>query len=210
MTWMKALFESAGIMCAIFDSEAYDRHWGKCRRTWSSSTRASSTTSSLLESHIHGTSSDCVCRYGRLGASAEEVYAAAKAARIHDSILKMPDGYGTIVGERGLKLSGGEKQRVAIARVFLQAPQVLLFDEATSALDTTTEQDILEAVRNLAVGRTSIFVAHRLSTASQCDKIVVLEDGCIGESGSHAELLAKGGKYAEMWSKSLVADEVTS
>ena len=210
MTWMRELSESAAMTCAISDSAACDRHWGRCHRTWSSSTRASSTTSSLFKPHVYCPSSDCLCRYGRLGASADEVYAAAKAAKIHDSILKMPDGYDTIVGERGLKLSGGEKQRVAIARVFLQAPQVLLFDEATSALDATTEQDILEAVRNLAVGRTSIFVAHRLSTASQCDKIVVLENGRIVESGSHTKLLAKGGIYAEMWLKSLVADEPTT
>lgn len=145
-------------------------------------------------------------QYGKLDASREEVFAAAKAARIHDAILSMPKGYDTIVGERGLKLSGGEKQRVAIARVFLQAPQILLFDEATSALDATTEKDILEAVRSLAVGRTSIFVAHRLSTAAQCDNIIVLENGCIIESGNHFELLEKRGRYSELWSKSLTSE----
>lgn len=122
----------------------------------------------------------------------------------------MPNGYDTIVGERGLKLSGGEKQRVAIARVFLQAPQILLFDEATSALDTATEQDILEAVENLAMGRTSIFVAHRLSTAARCDNIVVLDKGSVLESGSHSELLASRGKYADMWAQSLTVDELTN
>lgn len=145
-------------------------------------------------------------QYGKLEASREEVFAAAKAARIHDTILSMPKGYDTIVGERGLKLSGGEKQRVAIARVFLQAPQILLFDEATSALDATTEKDILEAVRSLAVGRTSIFVAHRLSTAAQCDNIIVLENGRIIESGNHSELLDKRGRYSELWSKSLTSE----
>ncbi|MEW5320485.1 MAG: hypothetical protein WDW38_011554 [Sanguina aurantia] len=139
--------------------------------------------------------------YGNLAASKDEVEAAAKAASIHDAILDMPDGYSTVVGERGLKLSGGEKQRVAIARAFLKAPKVLVFDEATSALDTHTEKAILEALRVLAQGRTSIFVAHRLSTAAQCDQIVVIEDGRVAEAGSHNDLLALGGKYAAMWAK---------
>lgn len=147
-------------------------------------------------------------RYGNLEASSKDVYEAAKAARIHDAILKMPKGYDTVVGERGLKLSGGEKQRVALARVFLQAPKVFLFDEATSALDTTTEQDVLETVEQLAHGRTSVFVAHRLSTAAKCDKIIVLGDGEVIEEGSHAELLLKDGIYAELWAKSQVYDPI--
>ncbi|PNH07563.1 ABC transporter B family member 25, partial [Tetrabaena socialis] len=137
----------------------------------------------------------------------EEVEAAARAARVHAAVEDMPEGYGTVVGERGLKLSGGEKQRVAIARAFLKAPQILLFDEATSALDTKTETEILEALRALAQGRTSIFVAHRLSTAAQCDQIVVLDDGRVVESGTHSELLARGGRYAELWSRQAPAED---
>ncbi|KAG2428694.1 hypothetical protein HXX76_011399 [Chlamydomonas incerta] len=139
--------------------------------------------------------------YGKQGATREEVETAAKLARVHSAILDMPDGYNTVVGERGLKLSGGEKQRVAIARAFLKAPHVLLFDEATSSLDTKTEAEILEALKLLAQGRTSIFVAHRLSTAAQCDQIVVLDDGRVVESGTHSELLARGGRYAELWAR---------
>ncbi|KAJ9531485.1 hypothetical protein QJQ45_015055 [Haematococcus lacustris] len=139
--------------------------------------------------------------YGNLAASQEQVEAAARAARVHDAISAMPDGYRTLVGERGLKLSGGEKQRVAIARAFLKAPHLLLFDEATSALDTTTERHILEALRTLAQGRTSIFVAHRLSTAAQCDQIVVLDRGKVVQAGTHTELLSQPGKYAELWAK---------
>ncbi|EFJ45521.1 hypothetical protein VOLCADRAFT_40714, partial [Volvox carteri f. nagariensis] len=123
--------------------------------------------------------------YGKPCATKAEVEAAAQLARVHSAIEAMPDGYGTVVGERGLKLSGGEKQRVAIARAFLKSPQVLLFDEATSALDSKTEGEILEALRALARGRTAIFVAHRLSTAAQCDQIVVLEEGRVVESGEH-------------------------
>lgn len=139
--------------------------------------------------------------YGDLNAPKEKVEAAAQAAHIHDTIKSMPDGYDTIVGERGLKLSGGEKQRVAIARAFLKAPPMLLFDEATSSLDAATERHVLEALRALAKGRTSIFVAHRLSTAAQCDQIVVLDKGRVVETGSHVELLQRGGRYAELWWK---------
>lgn len=139
--------------------------------------------------------------YGKLDATEAEVEAAARAAAIHDRILSFPDGYNTIVGERGLKLSGGEKQRVALARAFLKNPPILLCDEATSALDSKTEKDVLEALFNLAHGRTCILVAHRLSTAAQCDSIAVLEQGRVVEHGSHSSLLASGGKYAEMWAK---------
>lgn len=146
--------------------------------------------------------------YGNLSASKEAVEAAAKAAQIHNAIMAMPDGYNTVVGERGLKLSGGEKQRVAIARAFLKAPSILLFDEATSALDSKTEKEVLEALSKLAAGRTSIFVAHRLSTAAQCDQIVVLEDGRVAEAGSHAELLETGGRYAQLWARQASVDDV--
>ncbi|KAL4855557.1 ABC transporter B family member 25 [Chlorella vulgaris] len=135
--------------------------------------------------------------YGRLDASREEVEAAARQAAIHDQILSFPDGYDTLVGERGLKLSGGEKQRVALARAFLKSPRVLLCDEATSALDSRTEKEVLGALFSLAKGRTCVVVAHRLSTAAQCDQIV----GRVVESGSHAELLSREGKYAELWSR---------
>lgn len=146
--------------------------------------------------------------YGKQGATKADVHEAAKTARIHEAISDMPDGYGTVVGERGLKLSGGEKQRVAIARAFLKAPKILLFDEATSALDSKTETEILEALRALAQGRTCIFVAHRLSTAAQCNQIVVLDEGRVVEAGSHSELLAAGGRYAELWSKQASVDDL--
>ncbi|KAL6774149.1 ATM2 [Auxenochlorella protothecoides x Auxenochlorella symbiontica] len=139
--------------------------------------------------------------YGKLGASESQVEQAARKAAIHDRILSFPDGYDTEVGERGLKLSGGEKQRVALARAFLKDPPVLLCDEATSALDSTTEKEILGSLFALARGRTTLLVAHRLSTAAQCDKIVVLEQGRVVEQGSHAQLLAAGGRYAELWSR---------
>ena len=140
-------------------------------------------------------------RYGRLDASDEEVREAAKYAAIHDQIVRFPKGYQTMVGERGLKLSGGEKQRIALARAFLKQPGVALLDEPTSALDSSTEQSILEGLFGLAEGRTCIVVAHRLSTAARCDKIVVLDHGRVVESGSHDELLALGGKYAQLWSQ---------
>ncbi|KAG1674674.1 hypothetical protein FOA52_007198 [Chlamydomonas sp. UWO 241] len=146
--------------------------------------------------------------YGDLGAPKEAVEAAARAARIHDAIVAMPEGYGTVVGERGLKLSGGEKQRVAIARAFLKAPRILLFDEATSALDSHTEGQILEALRELSLGRTTVMVAHRLSTAAQCDQIVVLDGGRVVEGGSHAELLTLGGRYAELWAKQASVEDL--
>jgi len=139
--------------------------------------------------------------YGREGATRAEVEAAAKAARIHDFIQSLPEGYDTTVGERGLKLSGGEKQRVGIARTLLKDPPILLLDEATSALDTQTEQDIQESLRRVGQGRTVLMIAHRLSTVVEADRIVVLEAGEIVEEGTHDALLAKGGQYAAMWAR---------
>lgn len=137
--------------------------------------------------------------YGRPGARQEEIEAAARAAQIHDFVLSLPEGYATKVGERGLKLSGGEKQRVAIARVLLKNPPVLVLDEATSALDSRTEQALQEALERLAVGRTTLVIAHRLSTVVDADEIVVLEQGRVVERGPHAVLLARRGLYADMW-----------
>ncbi|PRQ34876.1 putative cadmium-transporting ATPase [Rosa chinensis] len=137
--------------------------------------------------------------YGRLSATKEEVYEAARRAAIHDTIMTFPDRYSTEVGERGLKLSGGEKQRVALARAFLKAPPILLCDEATSALDSTTEAEILSALKSLATNRTSVFIAHRLTTAMQCDEIIVLENGQVVEQGPHDVLLSKAGRYAQLW-----------
>lgn len=137
--------------------------------------------------------------YGRPDAGEEEVIAAARAARIHDFIAALPEQYETRVGERGLKLSGGEKQRVGIARTFLKNPPILLLDEATSALDTETERDIQDSLRAMGRGRTVITIAHRLSTVVDADRIVVLENGVIVESGRHEALIARNGRYAQMW-----------
>jgi len=126
---------------------------------------------------------------------------AARDAALMPLIERLPDGFGTMVGERGLKLSGGEKQRVAIARTLVKNPPILLLDEATSALDTRTEQEILGTLKRLEEGRTTIAIAHRLSTIADADNILVLDHGRLAESGTHAALLAKGGLYAEMWSR---------
>ena len=139
--------------------------------------------------------------YGRTGASHEEIVAAARAAYIHDFIQSLPEGYATMVGERGLKLSGGEKQRVAIARTILKNPAILIFDEATSALDSKSEQAIQQQMKEIARGRTSLVIAHRLSTIVDAAQILVMEHGVIVESGSHAELLAHGQAYAQMWAR---------
>ncbi|WP_151719241.1 ABCB family ABC transporter ATP-binding protein/permease [Gemmobacter serpentinus] len=144
--------------------------------------------------------------YGRPEASPAEVEAAAKAAKIHDFILSLPDGYGTTVGERGLKLSGGEKQRVGIARTLLKNPPILLLDEATSALDTQTEADIQQSLREMGQGRTVITIAHRLSTIADADRIVVLEAGRVIEEGTHEALLDLGGRYAAMWARQAAED----
>ena len=139
--------------------------------------------------------------YGNTGATKEEVISAAKNADIHDFITILPDGYGTIVGERGLKLSGGEKQRVAIARTILKNPKIFFFDEATSALDTSTEKEIQKNLENVSKGKTTLIIAHRLSTAANADNIIVLDQGTIIEQGTHESLLLEKGKYFEMWGK---------
>ena len=145
--------------------------------------------------------------YGRAEASFAEIEAAAKAAKIHDFIQSLPEGYETVVGERGLKLSGGEKQRVGIARTILKNPPILLLDEATSALDTETEREIQAELRAMGEGRTVLTIAHRLSTIVDADQIIVLEAGEIVERGTHETLLAKGGRYASLWARQAAVEE---
>jgi ATP-binding cassette, subfamily B, heavy metal transporter len=146
-------------------------------------------------------------RYGRFEATEEEVFAAAKLAQIDGFIRTLPQGYETMVGERGLKLSGGEKQRVAIARTILKAPPILILDEATSALDSHTEREIQDALDRVAKDRTTLVIAHRLSTIVHADNILVLEKGCLVEQGTHAELIAKGGLYAGLWTRQRQAEK---
>ena len=148
--------------------------------------------------------------YGREGASREEIEAAAKAAKIHDFVMRLPQGYDTVVGERGLKLSGGEKQRVGIARTLLKNPPILVLDEATSALDTQTERSIQESLRDMGQGRSVITIAHRLSTIADADQIIVLEDGRIVEQGRHEELLARRGRYAQMWERQSAEEQTAA
>lgn len=146
-------------------------------------------------------------RYGRTSATEEEVHQAAELAQIGDFIKSLPDGYSSMVGERGLKLSGGEKQRVAIARTILKAPPILILDEATSALDTATEQEIQASLDFVSKGRTTLVIAHRLSTVINADEIIVLKDGLIAERGDHASLLGQNGLYASMWDRQREATE---
>jgi ATP-binding cassette subfamily B protein len=145
-------------------------------------------------------------RYGRPDATDEEVYEAAKLAHIHEFVMTLPHGYQTMVGERGLKLSGGEKQRVSIARTILKGPPILILDEATSALDSRTEQDIQKALKQVSRDRTTIVIAHRLSTVVEADEIIVLEGGRIVERGRHEALLRKKGIYHAMWTRQREAD----
>jgi ATP-binding cassette subfamily B protein len=144
--------------------------------------------------------------YGREGALQAEVEAAARDAAILPFIRKLPQGFETEVGERGLKLSGGEKQRVAIARTLLKNPPILLLDEATSALDTRTEQEILQTLRRISENRTTIAIAHRLSTIADADLICVIQDGKLFEQGTHGQLLRHDGLYADMWTRQLAED----
>ena len=142
-------------------------------------------------------------RYGNPEASDAEVLQAIKLAHLQSFIAELPDGAETVVGERGLKLSGGEKQRVAIARTILKRPPILVFDEATSSLDSKSERSILSALQEISQGHTSMVIAHRLSTIVDADRIVVMDHGCIVEQGSHRELLAKKARYFELWTAQL-------
>ena len=146
-------------------------------------------------------------RYAKPEAGEEELIGAATAASIHERIMELPEGYDTIVGERGYKLSGGEKQRLAIARVLLKDPRILILDEATSALDTVSERLIQRAFESLMEGRTTIAIAHRLSTILRADRIIVYDKGQIAERGTHAELLEHGGLYARLYREQFLADD---
>jgi ATP-binding cassette subfamily B protein len=146
--------------------------------------------------------------YGRPGASQADIEHAARLAQVDDFVRRLPDGYDTRVGERGLKLSGGEKQRVAIARTILKDPRILILDEATSALDSRTELDIQTALRAVSLDRTTLTIAHRLSTIVDADEILVLDEGRVVERGSHAALLAEDGLFARMWALQAEQPEV--
>jgi len=147
-------------------------------------------------------------RYANPEVSDEMIYDACRAASIHDKILTFSDGYNTRVGERGLRLSGGEKQRVAIARTILKNPKIILLDEATAALDSETEQHIQAALRELAKGRTMLVIAHRLSTIIAADQIICIHEGKVAEAGTHDELIALSGRYKSMWNKQIRAEKV--
>ena len=156
-------------------------------------------------------------RYGRLDASDEEVHDVARISHVDAVVDRMPDGYAPRVGERGMMISGGEKQRIAIARMLLKNPEVLFFDEATSALDSHTETELMRNINRMVGGlkRTSVFIAHRLRTISDSDTIIVLDQGAVAESGNHDELLARHGLYYDLWSEQVAsvtadADEATS
>jgi ATP-binding cassette subfamily B protein len=149
-------------------------------------------------------------RFAAPEAPDEEIEAAARAAQIHDTIAGLPEGYDTIVGERGFRFSGGEKQRIAIARTILRNPPVLVLDEATSSLDVATERAVGEALERLAEGRTTLVIAHRLSTVRDADQIVVLDKGEVAERGTHEELLALGGRYAALVARDEGAAELTA
>ncbi|HEU4877570.1 MAG TPA: ATP-binding cassette domain-containing protein, partial [Sphingomicrobium sp.] len=146
--------------------------------------------------------------YGRDGAGQDEIEAAARGASIDGFIAMLPGGYDSMVGERGLKLSGGEKQRVAIARTLLKDPPILILDEATSALDSRTEEAIQATLDGVVRNRTTIVIAHRLSTIVGADQIIVLDQGRVAERGTHGELLAKGGLYAELWTRQAAEREL--
>jgi ATP-binding cassette subfamily B protein len=149
-------------------------------------------------------------RYARPDATDAELVAACQVARIHDVIMSMPDGYDTVVGERGYRLSGGEKQRVAIARVLLKAPAIVILDEATAHLDSETELLVQQALAEALTGRTSVVIAHRLSTIRAADEILVIDGGRIVERGSHERLLADGGLYAELYETQYGGTRVTA
>ena len=146
---------------------------------------------------FHGSILDNI-KYGKPDASVEEIIAASRAANSHDFICKLPYGYDTVVGERGHTLSGGERQRVSISRAILNNPRILILDEATSSVDTETERKIQEALNRLVTGRTVFAIAHRLSTLSRANRLLVIEDGAITESGTHQELLSRDGTYAKL------------
>jgi ATP-binding cassette, subfamily B, multidrug efflux pump len=149
-------------------------------------------------------------RFGKPNASMDEVVEASIAAQLHDNVKSFPDGYNTITGERGVTLSGGQKQRTAIARAVIRKPSILIFDDALSAVDTETEEHVLQNLKSVMAGRTSMFIAHRISTVKHADRIVVLHKGCIAELGTHDELLERGGIYAEMYHRQLLEDEISA
>ncbi len=142
-------------------------------------------------------------RYGKLDASEAEIIEAAKKANAHDFIMELPHGYATDIGQRGVKLSGGQKQRLSVARVFLKDPAIIIFDEATSSLDNESEKAVQDSLEKLTANRTTIVIAHRLSTVRHAQRIIVLTDNGIEEQGTHSELIAKGGTYANLYNMQL-------